>query len=87
MRDGKHRTGILNFRLVGENDAALKNLQQSYEQADRALLVLACEPRLDPLRNTVPFRALAGNTGLHIVGARTLQQGLDRSAQKQLRSR
>jgi len=43
---------------LGENEAALKYLQQSYDQADWALLVLACEPRLDPLRNTPPFRAL-----------------------------
>jgi adenylate cyclase len=50
---------------LAENDAALKNLQQSYEQADWALLVLACEPRLDPLRNTVPFRALLANWPSH----------------------
>jgi len=43
---------------LGENDAALQYLQQSYEQGDWAILVLACEPRWDPLRNTPPFRAL-----------------------------
>jgi TolB-like protein/Tfp pilus assembly protein PilF len=43
---------------LGENDDALKYLQQSYEQGDWAHIVLACEPRLDPLRNTAPFRAL-----------------------------
>jgi len=40
------------------NDAALQYLQQSYEQKDWAIMVLACEPRLDPLRNTAPFREL-----------------------------
>jgi len=43
---------------LGENDAALEYLQQSFEQGDWAIFVLACEPRWDPLRNTAPFHAL-----------------------------
>jgi len=43
---------------LGEHDAALECLQQSYAQRDWALLVLACEPRWDSLRSTAPFRAL-----------------------------
>jgi Flp pilus assembly protein TadD len=43
---------------LGEYEDALKYLQQSYEQGDWAHIVLACEPRLDPLRNTALFRAL-----------------------------
>lgn len=43
---------------LGENDAALEYLQQSFEHGDWGLLVLACEPRWDPLRDVQPFRAL-----------------------------
>lgn len=43
---------------LGENDSALKYLEQSYDEGSWALVVLACEPRWDPLRSTPPFRAL-----------------------------
>ncbi|HUA17087.1 MAG TPA: winged helix-turn-helix domain-containing protein [Verrucomicrobiae bacterium] len=43
---------------LGENDAALQYLQQSYEKGDWALLVLAAEPRWDSLRGAAPFGAL-----------------------------
>lgn len=49
---------------LGENDRALQYLQQSYEQGDWALLVLACEPRLDPLRHAPLFRDLLMKLGL-----------------------
>ncbi len=49
---------------LGENDAALKSLQQSYEEGDWGLLVLAGEPRFDPLRNLAPFRALLAKLAL-----------------------
>lgn len=41
-----------------ENDAALKYLQQAYDEHDWALLALLVEPRLDPLRNDPRFRAI-----------------------------
>jgi len=59
-----------NFAVVhlalGENDAALQYLEKSYDQGDWALFVLACEPRLDPLRTTAPFRALLTKLALPV---------------------
>jgi len=43
---------------LNENDAALKYLQQAYDEHDWAMLVIAVEPRLDPLRDTASFREL-----------------------------
>ena len=43
---------------LGEDDASLKYLKQSYEQGDWGLLVLACEPRFDRLRSLAPFQEL-----------------------------
>ena len=47
-----------------ENDAALQLLRQSYYENDWALLVIACEPRLDPLRRTPSFRELLAKVGV-----------------------
>ena len=41
-----------------ENDAALKCLQEAYDEHDWAMLALLVEPRLDPIRNDPRFRAL-----------------------------
>ena len=51
---------------LGENNAALEYLQQSYAQRDWGLFVLACEPRWDPLRTTAPFRALLTKLALPV---------------------
>ena len=49
---------------LGESDVALDLLDQSYSEGDWAMLVLACEPRLDPLRNSPRFRELLAKIGL-----------------------
>jgi TolB-like protein/DNA-binding winged helix-turn-helix (wHTH) protein/Flp pilus assembly protein TadD len=41
-----------------ENDEAFRYLQKAYDEQDWALLVLAVEPRLDPLRNDPRFLEL-----------------------------
>jgi TolB-like protein/DNA-binding winged helix-turn-helix (wHTH) protein/lipopolysaccharide biosynthesis regulator YciM len=41
-----------------ENDAALKCLQQAYDEHDWAMLALLVEPRLDPVRKDPRFRDL-----------------------------
>jgi hypothetical protein len=43
---------------LNEEEIAMKYLQQSYKNHDWALIVLAVEPRLDPLRNNPRFREL-----------------------------
>ena len=43
---------------LGESDSSLKYLEQSYDEGSWALLVLACEPRWDSVRNTAAFRTL-----------------------------
>jgi adenylate cyclase len=49
---------------LNENDAALKYLQQGYGEHDWAMLVMAVEPRLDPLRSIPSFRELVGKLAL-----------------------
>jgi TolB-like protein/DNA-binding winged helix-turn-helix (wHTH) protein/Tfp pilus assembly protein PilF len=41
-----------------ENNIALRYLQKAYEERDWALMVLAVEPRLDPLRSSPAFQDL-----------------------------
>ncbi len=41
-----------------ENETALRYLQKAYEERDWALMVLAVEPRLDPLRSSPVFHEL-----------------------------
>ncbi len=50
---------------LNENEEALKFLQQAYDEHDWALMVLACEPRLDSLRSSPEFRELTAKVGLH----------------------
>jgi len=58
-----------NFAVVhlalAEPDKALDYLQKSYDERDWALMVLAVEPRLDPLRSDARFQDLMAKTGLH----------------------
>ena len=49
---------------LGEKEAALHWLERAYERHDWALMVLAVEPRLDPLRSEPRFRALLSRVGL-----------------------
>jgi len=53
---------------LNENDAALKYLQQGYVEHDWAMLVIAVEPRLDPLRSTPGFRELMAKVALPMQG-------------------
>ncbi len=41
-----------------ENETALQYLQKAYEERDWAMMVLAVEPRLDPLRSSPAFKSL-----------------------------
>jgi hypothetical protein len=47
-----------------ENNIALRYLQKAYEERDWALMVLAVEPRLDPLRSSPAFQDLLTSTKL-----------------------
>lgn len=51
---------------LNENDAALKYLQQGYDEHDWAMFVMAVEPRLDPLRTTLGFRELVRKLALPV---------------------
>ena len=43
---------------LGEKEAALQWLQRAYDEHDWGLVVLAVEPRLDPLRSDPRFQGL-----------------------------
>jgi len=49
---------------LNEKDAALHYLQKAYEERDWALMVLAVEPRFDPLRSDRRFQDLVRKVGL-----------------------
>jgi TolB-like protein/DNA-binding winged helix-turn-helix (wHTH) protein len=49
---------------LGENETALQWLQKAYDEHDWALVVLAVEPRLDPLRSDPRFQVLMRKVGL-----------------------
>lgn len=47
-----------------EPDQAMSYLQKAYQERDWALMVVAVEPRLDPLRQDPRFQELVGKVGL-----------------------
>jgi serine/threonine-protein kinase len=49
---------------LGEKEAALEWLQRAYDEHDWGLVVLAVEPRLDPLRSDQRFQGLLRKVGL-----------------------
>jgi len=49
---------------LGEKEPALQWLERAYDEHDWGLVVLAVEPRLDPLRSDQRFRALMRKVGL-----------------------
>src|SRR5438445_120292 len=49
---------------LGQNEAALQWLQKAYDEHDWAMVVLAVEPRLDPLRSDPRFQELLRKVGL-----------------------
>jgi len=49
---------------LNEKNAALTYLQKAYQERDWAMMVLAVEPRLDPLRDNPSFRALLARSRL-----------------------
>jgi hypothetical protein len=49
---------------LGKKEAALRWLQKAYDEHDWALVVLAVEPRLDPLRSDQRFQELVRKVGL-----------------------
>lgn len=51
---------------LNENETALKNLEQAYDEHDWAMFVLSIEPRLDPLRKSPQFRELVRKLGLPV---------------------
>ena len=51
---------------LNQNDQAMQDLQKAYDEKDWALLVLAVEPRLDPLRPDPRFQELIRKAGFHI---------------------
>ncbi len=57
-----------NFAIIHtalhQKDRALQNLQKAYDEKDWALMVLAVEPRLDPLRSDPRFQELVRKVGL-----------------------
>jgi Flp pilus assembly protein TadD len=59
-----------NFAIIhialNQKDQALQDLQKAYDEKDWALMVLAVEPRLDPLRSDPRFKTLLRKIGLPI---------------------
>jgi hypothetical protein len=57
-----------NFAIIHialhQKDQALQDLERAYDEKDWALMVLAVEPRLDPLRSDPRFQDLLRKVGL-----------------------
>jgi hypothetical protein len=72
LKERKKNTFVPAYNLavihtaLNENVVALDYLQQAYDEHDWALMVIATEPRLDPLRNENRFQELAKKIGLPI---------------------
>jgi TolB-like protein/DNA-binding winged helix-turn-helix (wHTH) protein/Tfp pilus assembly protein PilF len=72
LKERKENTFVPAYNLavihtaLNENVVALDYLQQAYDEHDWALMVIATEPRLDPLRNENRFQELAKKIGLPI---------------------
>ena len=49
---------------LNEKDTALYYLQKAYQERDWAVMVLAVEPRLDPLRGSYSFQELLAKSRL-----------------------
>jgi adenylate cyclase len=49
---------------LNEQDVALRYLQKAYQEHDWAMMVLAVEPRYDPLRPDPRFQELVRKVGL-----------------------
>jgi TolB-like protein/DNA-binding winged helix-turn-helix (wHTH) protein/Tfp pilus assembly protein PilF len=67
-RSGSAFVPAYNFAIIhlalDEKEIAMRYMQQSYENRDWALLVLAVEPRLDPLRRDPRFQAILAKVNL-----------------------
>ncbi len=72
LQEKSKRTFIpaYNFAIIhialNQKDQAMQDLQKAYDEKDWALLVLAVEPRLDPLRPDPRFQELIRKAGFHI---------------------
>ncbi len=65
LEERSERSFVPNYNLavihiaLNEEDIAMRYMQQAYENRDWALLVLAVEPRLDPLRRDPRFQEIS----------------------------
>jgi len=48
---------------LGDNEAALKNLQQAYSEGSYWMFIMQSDARLDPLRSDPRFKDLVGHIG------------------------
>lgn len=62
--DQVYRGLALVYAALGENDAAFKCLQKSYERQEEALLNMKVDPKLDQLRSDPRFVALLKKIGI-----------------------
>jgi hypothetical protein len=57
-----YNLGVIQLGL-GKREGAILDLQRAYEERDWALMVLAVEPRLDPLRDAPRFQEIVRKVG------------------------
>ena len=62
--DQVYRGLALVYAALGENDAAFRCLQKSYERQEEALLNMKVDPKLDQLRSDPRFVALLKKIGI-----------------------